>query len=137
MRIEHGQGTTQYGPGIDIHLDRNEVAIAIDSWLLGQSVYVNGARTVLFNPDRSCRVYVDPSGYVIQDGEKISGRGPEDIKPPKYEDEIFKSWQKYNNYLARFTLYRNNPEVQEMSYSEFEDFLEEQYNAMTEIVNTL
>ncbi len=78
MKIDYGQGTTEYGPGVLIQLDGNEVATAIDAYLVARNVYVSGPRTVRVN-GKLCKegqIYVDPSGVVIADGEKLSGRGP-------------------------------------------------------------
>jgi hypothetical protein len=77
MRIRYGTGKTEYGPGIDIFLSGDEVAIAIDSWLVGQNVNIQGPRTVTVN-NKLCthgHIYVDPSGFVIAEGRKFSGRG--------------------------------------------------------------
>ncbi len=78
MKIRHGDGTTEYGPGVLIELDGNEVARAIDAYLVAHSIHVSGARTIRVNGDlcRAGQVYVDPSGFVITDGERVSGRGP-------------------------------------------------------------
>jgi len=78
MNIRHGKGKTQYGPGVSIDLTGNEVAIAIDSWLLAHGVVVRGPRTITVNGELCIKglVYVDPSGFVIHGGEKLSGRGP-------------------------------------------------------------
>jgi hypothetical protein len=78
MRIKYGKGKTEFGPGVDIHLTGSEVAIAIDAYLVVRGVHVNGPRTVTVNGDL-CHfglVYVDPSGFVINRGEKFSGKGP-------------------------------------------------------------
>jgi hypothetical protein len=58
--------------GVFIHLDGCEVAMAIDSWLVAIGVHVRGPRTVRVNSElcKNGRVYVDPSGFVIYDGEK-------------------------------------------------------------------
>ncbi len=81
MKIGYGKGKTEYGPGVLIELTGDEIATAIDAWLLGQNVVVMGPRTIRVNDDRelskSGRVYVDPSGFVINDGKKLSGRGRE------------------------------------------------------------
>ncbi len=54
------------------------MAIAIDAWLVSQRIHVDGARTITVNGElcKCGRVYVDPSGFVIEDGERLSGRGP-------------------------------------------------------------
>ena len=85
MNIQYGAGKTEYGPGVEINLTGDEVACAIDTYLVAHGVYVSGARTITINGElcRPARVYVDPSGFVIDhghDGEKISGRGPEEIR---------------------------------------------------------
>jgi len=79
MNIEYGRGTTKYGPGVSIQLTDDEVALAIDSWLIANRVRVVGPRTVTMTMDgdtcEGANVYVDPSGYVIDRAKKISGRG--------------------------------------------------------------
>ena len=79
MDIKHGKGKTQYGPGVEINLSGDEVAIAIDAYLVAHRVYVDGPRTITVNGELCDvgEVYVDPSGFVIEDGKKISGRGKE------------------------------------------------------------
>ena len=77
MVITHGKVRTEYGPGVSIELTGAEVARAIDAWLVAQGVHVSGPRTVTVNEAlcESGNVYVDPSGFVISEGVKISGRG--------------------------------------------------------------
>jgi hypothetical protein len=77
MKVRHGDGRTQYGPGVSIELTGDEVATAIDAYLVAHGVHVSGARTVTVNGELCDKglVYVDPSGFVIHDGEKVSGRG--------------------------------------------------------------
>lgn len=77
MKVKHGSGTTEFGPGVDIILTGDEVATAIDAYLVSHGIYVDGPRTIRVNDTGalSGRVYVDPSGSVIVDGERISGRG--------------------------------------------------------------
>lgn len=79
MEVKHGTGKTKYGPGIDITLTGEEVAKAISAYLVAHGVYVNGPRTITVNDDLCDygRIYVDPSGFVINDGERLSGRGPD------------------------------------------------------------
>lgn len=76
MRIEQGFGKTQYGPGVNIDLTGDELATAIDAYLVAHGVHVSGPRTVFVNGDlcRSSRVYVDPCGYVCSGGEIISAQ---------------------------------------------------------------
>lgn len=80
MEIKYGDGKTEWGPGVSIGLTGDEVAIAIDAWLVAQRVHVCGPRTVTVNGALCGKgeVYVDPSGFVVADGEKYLGRGPQD-----------------------------------------------------------
>jgi len=76
MKIEYGTGTTEYGPGVSIHLDGDEVATAIGAWLVAHGVHISGARTITVNGELcECgHIYVDPSGFLVTNGEKISGK---------------------------------------------------------------
>lgn len=80
MIVKHGRARTEYGPGVSIELTGDEVATAIDAWLVARGVHVAGPRTITVNSERceAGHVYVDPSGYVITEGRKISGRGGDD-----------------------------------------------------------
>ena len=77
MKVKLVKGKTKYGPGVDIILNGSEVATAIDTFLTAHGVHIDGARTVTVNGElvEKGRVCVDPSGFVIYNGEKISGRG--------------------------------------------------------------
>lgn len=77
MKVEYGKGRTEFGPGVSIQLSGDEVATAIDAWLVSHNIHVSGPRTVRVNGElcETGHVYVDPSGFVIADGEKFSGRG--------------------------------------------------------------
>jgi hypothetical protein len=79
MIVKYGEGRTEYGPGVSIELTGAEVATAIDAWLVAHSVDISGPRTITVNGElcEEGHVYVDPSGFVIHDGEKLSGRGTE------------------------------------------------------------
>ncbi len=79
MKVEYGEGKSIYGPGVSIRLTGNEVATAIDAYLVAHGIHVSGPRTITVNNELCAygRVYVDPSGFVIVDGEKLDGRGPE------------------------------------------------------------
>lgn len=79
MRIGYGKGPTKYGPGVDIKLTGDEVATAIDAYLVALGVHVDGPRTITVNGElcQVGRVYVDPVGFVITPkGQKFAGRGP-------------------------------------------------------------
>ena len=76
MNIQFGKGKTKYGPGVEINLTGDEVATAIDAYLVAHGIYISGARTIV--NDKLCKIgqiYVDPSGFVISNGNKWSGRG--------------------------------------------------------------
>jgi len=77
MNIKLGKGTTEYGPGVNVELDGDEVATAIGAYLVAHGVHVVGPRTISVNGElcEFGRVYVDPSGFVISGGCKISGNG--------------------------------------------------------------
>ena len=79
MKIDYGNGKTEFGPGVEIKLSGDEVAIAIDAFLVANGVNIAGARTIYVNGELcdSGRIYVDPSGWVrTPDGEELCGRGP-------------------------------------------------------------
>lgn len=78
MKVKYGKGRTEYGPGVDIELTGEEVAVAIDAWLTAHQIYISGPRTIRVNGElcQSGHVYVDPSGFVIRKGQRHSGRGP-------------------------------------------------------------
>lgn len=78
MDVRYGNGSTEYGPGVDIVLTGDEVAIAISAYLVSHGVHVSGARTITVN-GHLCDtglVYVDPGAFVIAGGRKWSGKGP-------------------------------------------------------------
>jgi hypothetical protein len=64
---------TKYGTAVRIELSGNDVATAIDAWLVAKRVVVVGPRTISVNGElcSSGLVYVDPSGYVLRRGVKI------------------------------------------------------------------
>jgi hypothetical protein len=77
MKVRFGKGKTDYGPGVQVDLTSDEVAIAIDAYLVAHEVYVFGPRTVTVN-GKLCdkgMVYVDPSGFVMSDGKRYCGNG--------------------------------------------------------------
>lgn len=77
MNIQFGKGKTEYGTGVQIDLTGDEVATAIDAYLVAHGIIVDGARTIRVNGElcRQGQIYVDPSGRVIANGEGWSGRG--------------------------------------------------------------
>jgi hypothetical protein len=80
MNVKYGKGSTEFGPGVNIDLSGDEVATAIEAWLVAHGVCVRGPRTIRVNGYliHHGRVYVDPSGFVVSDGIKYSGRGEEE-----------------------------------------------------------
>lgn len=75
MKIKYGNGK-KYGTGVAIDLTGDEVATAIDAYLVAHNVHVSGPRTITVNEELcdSGHIYVDPSGFVIFEGEKFDGR---------------------------------------------------------------
>ncbi|NTF18214.1 hypothetical protein G6L37_07325 [Agrobacterium rubi] len=89
MKVSYGSGETEFGPGVCIALTGDEVATAIDAWLVARGVQVGGSRTITVN-GKSCEageVFVEPSGYVVADGLRLSGRGPERRRPMKQNEK--------------------------------------------------
>lgn len=79
MEVRYGPGKSEFGPGVVIELTGDEVASAISDWLVAHGVHVSGPRTVTTNGAlcENGQIYVDPSGFVIADGKRLSGGGPE------------------------------------------------------------
>lgn len=77
MNVRFGRGQEKFGPGVEIELSGGEVATAIDAFLVAHGIHVSGPRTIQVNGELcdSGSVYVDPSGFVIADGCRYSGRG--------------------------------------------------------------
>lgn len=78
MNIKFGEDKSGYGPGVMIELTGNEVARAIDAYLIAHGVHINGARTIRVNGElcKHGSIYVDPSAFVIDDdGVKWNGQG--------------------------------------------------------------
>ena len=77
MNIEYGKGKTRYGPGVNIYLTGEDVVGAILAFLVAHSININGPCTAVVNGElcESGCIYVDPSGFVIDKGKLISGRG--------------------------------------------------------------
>ena len=76
MNVKQGNGITEHGPGVSIELTGAEVATAIDAYLVARGVHIRGPRTITVNGElcEAGKVYVDPSGFVVADGVKLSGR---------------------------------------------------------------
>jgi len=81
MKIKYGSGTTKFGPGVQIDLSGEEIATAIGAYLVAHNVYISGARTIKVNGEliNDGYIYVDPSGFVIAEGEKYSGDAREKL----------------------------------------------------------
>jgi hypothetical protein len=77
MNVQFGKGKTEYGTGVQINLTGDEVATAIDAYLVAHGIYVSGARTITVNGElcEEGEIYVDPSGKVVADGIGYDGRG--------------------------------------------------------------
>jgi hypothetical protein len=77
VEVKFGLGPTEYGPGVSIKLNGDEVATAIDAYLVSHGIYIRGPRTITVNGDLCDlgHVYVDPSGFVMYDGQRWNGRG--------------------------------------------------------------
>jgi hypothetical protein len=77
MDVNYGDGTTEFGPGVSIDLTGDEVATAIDAWLVSHGVHVHGPRTIWVNGElcETGEIYVDPSGFVVVKGKIFNGRG--------------------------------------------------------------
>ena len=68
MNIDDGKGRDKYENGVQIDLTGDEVAIAIDAYLVSQRVHVSGPRIITVNGIliKTGRIYVDPEGFVIK-----------------------------------------------------------------------
>lgn len=66
MEVKYGNGTTEY----DIEITGDEIATAIDAYLVAHGVRVSVPRTIRVNGEliESGNVYVDPSGFVVESG---------------------------------------------------------------------
>jgi len=77
MFVSFGEGSTEYGPGIQIDLTGEEVAKAIEAYLVAHGIYQSGPRTIRVNGKliEKGSMYVDPSGFVMVDGRRFNGNG--------------------------------------------------------------
>jgi hypothetical protein len=46
MEIKKGKGSSEFGPGVEINLSGNELATAIDAYLVAHGIIVVGPRTI-------------------------------------------------------------------------------------------
>jgi hypothetical protein len=78
MDVRYGTGKTEFGPGVSVTLTGSEVATAIEAYLVAHGVHVRGSRTITVNGElcEIGHIYVDPSGFVVANGDHLSGRGP-------------------------------------------------------------
>lgn len=81
MIVKYGNGRTEFGPGVSIELSGDEVATAIDAYLVAHRVYVKGPRTITVNGElcEDGHIYVDPSGAVVREGVRLTGRGQTEL----------------------------------------------------------
>ena len=72
MKIKQDKEPATFGPGVSIQLTGDEIALAIEAWLVAKGVRVRGSRTITVNGElcESGLVYVDPSGFVMAKGER-------------------------------------------------------------------
>lgn len=77
MKVSFGKGVTKYGPGVQITISGDEVAVAIYAYLMAHNVVIDGPATITVNGElcESGSVYVDPSGKVVSDGIGYDGKG--------------------------------------------------------------
>jgi len=77
MKVKFGKGKTKFGPGVEINLSGNEVAKAIDAYLVANGAEIYGARTITINGElcSNAEIYIDPSGGVLYKGRGYSGIG--------------------------------------------------------------
>ena len=77
MKVKFGKGTTEYGPGVQINLKSEEVALAILAYLVAKNTHISGAMTIRVNGEmiKEGSIYVDPSGSVVSKGKRWKGDG--------------------------------------------------------------
>ena len=75
MEVKYGHGKSIYGTGVDINLSGEDIAMAIDAYLVAHGIYVHGPRTIRVNGElcQYGKVYVDPTGSVVHDGVRYHG----------------------------------------------------------------
>lgn len=77
MEIKHGNLVLKEGRGVEISLSGDELATAIDAYLVAHGICVRGPRTVRVNGEmcESARVFVDPSGFVNDNTNSVKYNG--------------------------------------------------------------
>lgn len=97
MEVKYGAGQSKYGTGVQIDLTGDEVAIAIAAYLVTRRIHINGPRTIRVNGEQiqDGWIYVDPSGFVIHNGEKLDGRGPSTDAPETYTHKLYEVLQNH------------------------------------------
>jgi hypothetical protein len=98
MEIQFGKGKTKYGPGVQIDLTGEEVAMAIYTYLTAHNVHIDGTATISVN-GKLCQfggIYVDPSARVIANGKEWNGKGEDVVKNTGY----FEALEKWENSLC-------------------------------------
>ena len=75
MKVDFGAGKSIHGRGVEIDLDGDELATAIDAYLKAHRIHINGPRTITVNGElcESAHIYVDPSGSVVHNGKMYRG----------------------------------------------------------------
>lgn len=75
MEVYFGNGKTEYGTGVQIDLTGAELAQAICTYLTAHNIHISGAKTITVNGElcEESGIYVDPSGFVMKDGERYNG----------------------------------------------------------------
>jgi hypothetical protein len=83
MKIAFGEYDSQFGSGVSVTLNGNELATAVMNYLEAEcGLGLSGPRTVKVNGELCdvARVFVDPLGSVTEASGKVwSGRGPQYI----------------------------------------------------------
>ena len=70
MKVKYGKGKTEYGPGVSIELTGNDVAIAIDAYLVAHRIHVDGSRTITVNAIAPGFIHTDIWSTVPEDAQE-------------------------------------------------------------------
>lgn len=73
INIKFGEDKTGFGPGVYVNLDEEDVWKAVQSYLMAHDVIIFGSQTHL--DLKPVSIYVDPTGNVMNDGTRYTGRG--------------------------------------------------------------